>query len=77
MLGESTVKWSLTISMLRDLKTKPLPSNCGTGETIGIYPSREDIDHYLKPVSMDRKGHGIQQKSVESWLKQRQKHDND
>lgn len=76
-LGESTVQWSLAVSMLRDLKTKPLPSNCGNGETIGIYPSREDIDQYLRPVSIDRKGHKIQQRSVDWWLKQRQKHHDD
>ncbi len=77
MLGESLVQWSLAISMLRDLKTKPLPSNCGNGETIGIYPSREDIDQYLKPVSVDKKGRKVHQKNVDWWLKQREKQHDD
>ncbi|HRB29484.1 MAG: hypothetical protein V9E86_10920 [Nitrosomonas sp.] len=71
-LGESAVQWSLTVSVMRDLTKKPLPSNCGNGDIIGIYPSREDIDQYLRPVSMDKKGHKVQQKSINWWLKQRQ-----
>ncbi len=68
-LGESQVQWSLTVSMLRDLKTKPLPSSCGGGEVIGIYPSREDIDKYLRPVFVDKKGQNVKQKGIDWWIK--------
>lgn len=67
-LGETQVQWAPTVSILRDLNTKPLPSNCGSGEIIGIYPSRKDIDKFLKPVSINKNG-DAKQRSVDSWLK--------
>lgn len=73
LLGETNVQWAPTVSVLRDLEKKPLPSNCGSGEVIGIYPSREDVDQYLRPVSVDSKGGTVKQKSVDWWIKQRSK----
>ncbi|MCG7756420.1 MAG: hypothetical protein LZF63_07150 [Nitrosomonas sp.] len=73
-LGESQVQWALTVSMLRDLKTKPLPSSCGNGEVIGIYPSREDIDQYLRPVFVDKKGQNVKQKGIDWWIKRHNDH---
>jgi hypothetical protein len=67
LLGESNVQWAPTLFMRRDLKKKPLPTNCGQGQSIGVYPSREDIDKYLRPVSVDTNGVPIQ-KSVQWWI---------
>jgi hypothetical protein len=73
-LGETQVQWAPTVSMLRDLNKKPLPSSCGSGETIGIYPSREDIDQFLRPISVDKKGHHFNQKNVDWWIKRHDDH---
>ena len=76
-LGETHVQWAPTVSIMRDLEKKPLPSNCASGEILGIYPSREDIDQYLKPVSVNKKDGTVKQQSIEWWLKQRHKNGND
>lgn len=73
LLGETQVQWAQTVSILRDLEKKPLPSSCGAGDVIGIYPSKEDIDQYLKPVSVKKNG-DVKQKSVDSWIKQNTDH---
>lgn len=67
LLGESNVQWAPALFMRRDLKKKPLPPRCGEGESIAIYPSKADIDQYLRPVSIDANGKAVQE-SVQWWL---------
>lgn len=66
-LGESEVQWAPALFMRRDLKKKPLPAKCGEGEVLSVYPSRSDIDQYLRPVSVDNQGVATQQ-SVQWWI---------
>ncbi len=62
MLGETEVQWAPIALVNRDLKAKPLPASCnGKGKKIGVYPSKADIDKYLRPVSVDKKGVATQQ----------------
>lgn len=53
-IGDTNVQWAPMLSMLRDLNKKPLPTRCGEGKTIGVYPSKAAIDRYMRPVSVDK-----------------------
>lgn len=67
-LGGAPDQWTPYLRMTRDVKTKPLPQGCnGTGQIISVYPSAEQIDAYLKPVTEDKNGNA-RQISVQEWI---------
>jgi hypothetical protein len=69
LLGETEVQWAPAALQSRNLKKKPLPDKCGgKGQTIGVYPSKADIDKYLRPVYVDQADDATPQ-SVNWWIK--------
>ncbi|MFO1417834.1 MAG: hypothetical protein U1E83_04125 [Methylotetracoccus sp.] len=67
-LGETTVQWAPIAVVERDLKKKPLPQSCGgKGQTISVYPSKADIDKYLRPVEVDDNDIA-KQRTVQWWI---------
>lgn len=69
-LGETFVQWAPIAVVERDLKKHPLPKNCGgKGHSISVYPSKADIEKYLRPVEVDENGIA-KQRTVQWWINQ-------
>ncbi|MDD5036297.1 MAG: hypothetical protein PHE55_16235 [Methylococcaceae bacterium] len=67
-LGGAPDQWAPYLRMRRDIKAKPLPDSCGgKGQIVSVYPSKEEIDTYLKPVSESKNGNA-HQISVQEWI---------
>lgn len=72
LLGGAPDQWSPYIRIMRDLKANPLPKKCGgVGTVVSVYPGKEDIDQYLRPVVVNKQGEA-RQIPVQQWIRKNQ-----